>query len=184
LPTFLFLASWCLPRNQNAKGFPEACWNRTSIYEVCRQWINVSVSNPLTMHRRLLACSSLDTSRQIIMYAYRSNITSRRYVRSLNNGSTGCPTTMPRGCWASFKSSYQHATTDSILRRWALVYLPTICVVSVFVALTWLGPATNNLTFRDKDLVAVITYFAALLVLECILLVHVAIRRQRAATPS
>jgi hypothetical protein len=91
---------------------------------------------------------------------------------------------MPRSCWASFKSSYQHATIDSILRRWALVYLPTICVVSVFVALTWLGLAMNNLTFGDKDLVAVITYFAAQLVLECILLVHIAIRRQRAATPS
>jgi hypothetical protein len=91
---------------------------------------------------------------------------------------------MSRGCWVSFKSSYQHATADSILRRWTLVYLPTICVVSVFVALTWLGLAMNNLTYRDKDLVVVITYFGALLVLECILLAHVAIRRQRTATPS
>ena len=91
---------------------------------------------------------------------------------------------MPRGCWASFKSSYQRATADSILRRWPLVYLPTICVVSVFVALTWLGLAMNNLTFRDKDLLVVITYFAALPVLECIFLAQVALRRQRAATPS
>lgn len=91
---------------------------------------------------------------------------------------------MPRDCWAPLKSSYQHATADSTLSRWALVYLPTICVVSVFVALTWLGLSMNNLTFRDKDLLVVITYFAALLVLECILLVHVAIRHQRAATTS
>src|SRR3954447_11143957 len=91
---------------------------------------------------------------------------------------------MPRNCWASFKSSYQHVTVDSILRRWALVYIPTICVVSVFVALTWLGLSMNNLTFRDKDLVIVITYFAALLVLECILLAHVVICRQKTTTPS
>src|SRR2546421_4171406 len=91
---------------------------------------------------------------------------------------------MPRDCWAFLKSSCKHATADSTLSRWALVYLPTICVVSVFVALTWLGLSMNNLTFRDKDLLVVITYFAALLVLECILLVHVAIRHQRAAMTS
>ena len=91
---------------------------------------------------------------------------------------------MPRDCWVSFKSSYQHATADSILRRWALVYIPMIFVVSVFVSLTWLGLSMNNLTFRDEDLIVVITYFAALLVLERILLAHVAIRRQRTATPS
>lgn len=91
---------------------------------------------------------------------------------------------MLRDCWASLKSSCQHATADSTLSRWALVYLPMICVVSVFVALTWLGLSMNNLTFRDKDLLAVITYFAALLVLECILLVHVAIHHQRTATTS
>jgi hypothetical protein len=91
---------------------------------------------------------------------------------------------MPRDCWASLKSSCQHATADSTLSCWALVYLPIICVVSVFVALTWLGLSMNNLTFRDRDLLVVITYFAALLVLECILLVHVAIRHQRAATTS
>jgi hypothetical protein len=86
---------------------------------------------------------------------------------------------MLKDCWPSLRSSWQNATFDSILRRWALVYLPTVCVVSVFVALTWLGLSMNNSTFRDKDLVVVITYFAALLVLECILLSHVAIRRQR-----
>jgi hypothetical protein len=91
------------------------------------------------------------------------------------------PVIMPRDCWASLKSSCQHVTADFTLSRWALVYLPTICVVSVFVALTWLGLSMNNLTFRDKDLLVVITYFAALLVLECILLVHVAIRHQRTA---
>lgn len=94
------------------------------------------------------------------------------------------PVTMPRDCWASLKSSCQHATADSTLSRWALVYLPMICVVSVFVALTWLGLSMNNLTFRDKDLLVVITYFAALLVLECILLAHVAMRHQRTATTS
>jgi hypothetical protein len=91
---------------------------------------------------------------------------------------------MLRDCWASVRSSSQNATAGSILRRCALVYLPTICVVSVFVALTWLGLSMNNGTFRDKDLVVVITYFAALLVLECILLAQVAICRQRTSRPS
>jgi hypothetical protein len=91
---------------------------------------------------------------------------------------------MLRDCWPSVRSSSQNATGGSILRRCALVYLPTICVVSVFVALTWLGLSMNNGTFRDKDLVVVITYFAALLVLECVFLTHVAIRRQRTVRPS
>jgi hypothetical protein len=88
---------------------------------------------------------------------------------------------MLRDCWSSVRSSYQNATAALILRRLALVYLPTICVISVFVALTWLGLSMNNQTFRNKNLVVVITYFAALLVLECILLAHVVIRRQRTA---
>ena len=87
---------------------------------------------------------------------------------------------MLKGCWPSVRPSYQNASADSILRRWALVYSPTICVVSIFVALTWLGLSINNQTFRGKDLVVVITYFAALLIFECILLVHIAIRHQRA----
>jgi hypothetical protein len=92
---------------------------------------------------------------------------------------------MPRDCWASLKSSCQHAIpADFTLRRWALVYLPMTCVVSVFVALAWLSPSTSNLTFRDKDVLVAITYFAALLVLECILLVHLAIRHQRTAATS
>lgn len=83
---------------------------------------------------------------------------------------------MLRDWSALVRSSFQGVTTRAVIRLYALVYLPTTFLVSLFVALTWLGLSMSNGTFRDEDLVIVITYFAALLVLECILLAHVALR--------
>ena len=57
-------------------------------------------------------------------------------------------------------------------------------MVSLFVALAWLGLAMDNRIFRDRNLVIVITDFAALLVLEFILLMHVAVCRQKTAKQS
>lgn len=88
---------------------------------------------------------------------------------------------MSRNCLWSCKSSNHNPTADLILHCWALIYLPMICVVSLFMVLSWLGLAMNNGTFYDRDLAIVITPFAALVVLECILLVHVAVRCQKTA---
>jgi hypothetical protein len=74
--------------------------------------------------------------------------------------------------------SYRNPVADSIIRSWDRIYLPAICVVSLFVALAWLGLAS------DRNLVIVITDFAVLLVLEFILLMHVAVRRQKTAKQS
>jgi len=93
-------------------------------------------------------------------------------------------TPLSRNCLWSCKSSNHNPTADLILHCWAFIYLPTICVVSLFVVLSWLGLAMNNGTFYDRDLAIVITSFAALVVLECILLTHVAVRRQRTARKS
>jgi hypothetical protein len=91
---------------------------------------------------------------------------------------------MSRNCWWLCKSSNHNPAADLLIHCWALIYLPTICVVSLFVVIPWLALAMNNGTFYNRDLAIVITSFAALVVLECILLVHVAVHRQRTARKS
>ena len=77
------------------------------------------------------------------------------------------------------KSACTKASSYAALRRCCLTYIPTVFVVSIFVALTWLGLAMEKGTFENHDLVVVIAYFAALCVVECVLLGNLALKQKR-----
>ena len=84
---------------------------------------------------------------------------------------------MLKNCWPSLGSWYRYEACES--RRWVLVYLPTIFVLSVFVAIIWLGLGMTNGTFGKKDLEVLGPWFFALFVLETLLFAHVVFLRRK-----
>jgi hypothetical protein len=116
LPVSSIIMSFTISGHQRVL---EARGSRTSICEVCRQWINVSVSNPPTIHRRLNTCliqsRHFATNHHVrIKQGYRSNSTSLRYVRSHNNSSTGCPP-LPSQCLETVGPPSSHRINMQLL---------------------------------------------------------------------